>query len=140
MPIFGRKVHPLPGLIVLSILLIFVYCHAISDDKRSMLHLNDMEITDSNDSTITKAERIKVEKIIKRYEAKNSTNKSLRKKIMRDVFLGSLRGAIGGAALGGEIGIIPGMVSMGTVNGVISWCTSMLKTNDFINKNHYTAK
>lgn len=113
--------YPTAGLIVLVIILILMYTHAMTIDKQNCSILKNSNYVKEPDQLISSMERCKVEQIIREYKTRKSMNKSQSNRILKDTALGAIRGALGGAILGGDAGIVPGMIAFGALNGILSW-------------------
>ena len=124
--------YPVAGLIFLVILLTFIYIHASSIDTEKEELLKNRHCPSEYQYPISHTERHKIEQVIRDYKTRRSTNKSNTTKIINEIVLGALRGGLGGAVLGGEAGIIPGMIAFGTLGGILTWSRNLLPFNRFI--------
>ena len=126
-----KKGYPTAGLVLLVILLTVMWIHAGRIDvKNSKLLGNEIHVTEYK-NTITLDERCRVEQILRDYKNRRSLNKSFTNKILTDTLMGAIRGGLGGAVLGGESGIVPGIVAFGTLSGILSWSRLILPIQRF---------
>jgi hypothetical protein len=131
----GKKTaYPTAGLVVLVVLLTILYLHASTEDAKNGVILNATPSTASYNMHIDKNERCRIEQVIRDYRGRRSLNKSHSQKIVMDTIMGAIRGGLGGAVLGGDSGIIPGMVAFGTLSGILSWARFALPIGRFVNK------
>jgi hypothetical protein len=131
--------YPTAGLVLLVILLTMMYAHAMMRDRRNGKLLRSVNCPKDIETHISDTERCRVEQIIREYKNRRSMNKSQSQKIVRDVILGTIRGALGGAVLGGEAGIIPGIVAFGSLNGILSWSGAHVNGAHFVNPKDTSA-
>ena len=56
-----------------------------------------------------------------------------------DTIIGGIRGGLGGAVLGGDAGIVPGVIAFGALSGILSWARVVLPISRFVNKYDISA-
>ena len=134
-----KQGYPAAGLILLVIMLTMMYAQASLSDKQNCIKLHEMN-GGSHCSTFSEKEVHCIEHIIRDHKQRKSINKSQSSIILRSAILGAIRGALGGAVLGGESGIIPGAIAFGSLNGILTWSGSHIKTSKYVDPNDNTAK
>ena len=67
-----------------------------------------------------------IERAIHNYKHKKALAEKKVQKMSSAVLLGFMRGAIIGIILGGDAGVIEGMVSFGSLNGILHWISERL--------------
>jgi hypothetical protein len=123
--------YPTAGLVLLVILLTIMWIHASSMDiKNTKIFGNEITLK-TYENPISFDERSRVEQILRDYRERRSLNKSYSNKIVIDTIIGAIRGGLGGAVLGGESGIVPGMIAFGTLSGILSWSREILPSYRF---------
>jgi hypothetical protein len=128
-----RNGYPAAGLVVLVIMLTIMWIHASNIDTARSNKLGKDLCIGTYKKPISIDERCRVEQIIRENKNRRSLNKSCSNKIVTDTVMGIIRGGLGGAILGGEIGIVPGMVAFGTLSGILSWSRLTFPISRFIN-------
>ena len=128
----AKRGYPTAGLVVLVIILTLMYAQAIMSDTRNGKLVRSMDCPDIDAVDVSLEERCKIEQVIRDYKNKRTINKSQSKRLTNAVILGALRGGLGGAVLGGEAGILPGMIAFGSLGGILSWSGSYLGSSKFI--------
>ena len=108
------------GLMALIVILVILYTHAALEDRKNGHHLRRIGCPEMA-FDIPMGERCRVEQIIREYKERRNLAKSSRKRILRDTTLGAIRGALGGALLGGQMGVVPGTITFAALNGILSW-------------------
>lgn len=111
----GGSSKKIAGLVILAFILGLMYIHNLQVDARREAELNKFMRTHGPGS-ITHENYAYIE----------SLNVSRTKKTNAAVLLGFIRGAIIGAALGGDAGSMEGMLSFGVLNGILFWVSEHL--------------
>ena len=135
----AKNGYPTAGLVFLVILLTVMYFHATKSDIKNRELLIQTPCSSQRDIYVSQIERCKIEQVLRECKARRATNKSKSQKILTETVLGAIRGGLGGAVLGGDAGIIPGVVAMGTLSGILSWSRFNLTISRFINSKDTSA-
>lgn len=115
-----RSAKKTAGLIILVILLIAVYAHsACIDACNGRAYVEFAQIVEKTPADPNSREA--VESIIATHKHKKALSSRQTRKVSAAVILGLIRGAIIGIVLGAETGIIEGMVTMGSLGGILCW-------------------
>jgi hypothetical protein len=127
----ATKGYPTAGLVLLIIMLTIAWIHAGQIDVKNTKMLGQEIYMTEYSKNISEDERCRVEQILRDYKHRRSLNKSCSNKILADTIMGAIRGGLGGAVLGGESGIVPGIVAFGTLSGILSWSRLILPIKRF---------
>lgn len=134
-----RGSHATSRLVILVILLTAMYIHAIIIDMKNGQLLDHTTCPRKYNGVIYPDDRAKIEQVIRDYKYRTDANTSKSNGIILDISTGLIRGALGGLILGGEHGIVPGMIAFGALNGITTWIKSNVPISKYIREHDGSA-
>lgn len=125
--------------VLICIMVVLIYMN-IQQDILDEKTLNSIEChKDIEIPEIKNIDKLVIESVIENYWSKRTMNRSNRIRIYDEIMNGSIKGAIGGAIIGGSALIaLEGAVVHGAISGAAKAYNLLYKKTPFINDNKHT--
>jgi hypothetical protein len=127
-----NKKRRVAGLVALVVILTLLYIHAACEDEAKMREHEAFESTLCKHGHEPASTREDTVRVIHEQKYKKALASRQTSKMAASVILGLMRGAIIGLIIGTDTGIIDGMVSFGSLNGILCWLGDRVNASSLI--------